>query len=146
MNRSDLKKGDRVFFGRTFGEKTLGEIVKLNPKRAKVRTLEARGRLRSYPVGSVWVVPYSLLSPASPADMDRTEAEPAKPRRPEAQILADLRRVENMLEPEHLYADGERSHAAAQRLARSLNRERRDLVRELGREPTDAELWPRVSA
>ena len=59
----DFKAGDRVYFGRANGEKTLGEVTKVNSKRLKVKTLEARGDYRDYPVGTVWAVPPSLCVP-----------------------------------------------------------------------------------
>jgi len=52
----------RVIFGRPNGEKTLGEVVKINPKRIKIRTLEDRGQ-RSVE-GSVWSAPAALLERA----------------------------------------------------------------------------------
>lgn len=54
--------GQRVIFGRPNGERTLGEIVKMNPSKAKVKTLEGRGALPNL-VGVVWGVPYSLMTP-----------------------------------------------------------------------------------
>ena len=61
---TEFKKGDVVYFGRKFGEKTLGEIIKVNTKSYKVKTLESRGRTRAYPVGSKWRVPKTLVSAA----------------------------------------------------------------------------------
>ena len=55
-----LKVGDRVMFGRGRGEKTLGEVVKVNVKSVKVKQLETRGTRKTYDVGSVWKVPHSL--------------------------------------------------------------------------------------
>ncbi len=126
--------GDHVLFGSPNGEKTLGEVVKVNRTRAKVRQLETRGTKRIRSEG-VWNVPFPLIEPAN-----RTAAEP-KVKRPDAEILADLLQVECKLSPENLYCDGERSHSAAQRAGRALNRERRELVRELGREPAHQEVW-----
>lgn len=63
-NISDIKKGDKVYFGRNFGEKTLGEVVKVNRVKVKVRQLESRGTYKSHPVGTVWTVPVSLLTKA----------------------------------------------------------------------------------
>lgn len=63
------------------------------------------------------------------------------PKRDPEEILADFCRVENGLSPEMLYCDGERSHAQAAPIARRLRAERAELVRELGYEPCDAELW-----
>jgi len=64
MEKADCRLGDRVIFGRGSGEKTLGKIVKLNAKSAKVEQLEERGSTRNRPVGTVWGVQYSLLEPA----------------------------------------------------------------------------------
>ena len=55
-----LEVGDRVLFGRGRGEKTLGEVVKVNAKSVKVKQLETRGTRKTYSVGSVWKVPHSL--------------------------------------------------------------------------------------
>ena len=61
----ELRVGMRVMFGRTNGEQTLGEIVKLNVKTAKVKQLESRGVNKSHAVGTIWKVPFSLLVPAT---------------------------------------------------------------------------------
>ncbi len=66
MNHGDGKVGQRVMFGRTNGEKTMGVIVKVNPKKFKVKQLEGRGSFRDYPEGTVWTVPASLCSPVDP--------------------------------------------------------------------------------
>ncbi len=62
-----MKIGDRIYFGRKHGEKTLGVVVKVNRTTVKVKTLESRGRLRYYAVGTVWKVPFALCSPAPSA-------------------------------------------------------------------------------
>lgn len=59
---ADFAIGEKVLFGRSRGEQTLGEIIKKNPKRAKVKQLEERGTHKSHQVGTVWTVPYSLLT------------------------------------------------------------------------------------
>jgi hypothetical protein len=56
-----FKVGDKVKFGRKFGEQTLGEVIKVNGRSVKVKTLAKRGALRSYPVGSVWNVAIGLV-------------------------------------------------------------------------------------
>ena len=61
MLREQCKVGMTVTFGRTRGEKTVGVVEKCNPSKAKVRTTEARGQT---PAGTIWNVPYSLLTPA----------------------------------------------------------------------------------
>lgn len=62
MIREQLKVGMKVLFGRPNGEKTLGEVIAVNPKKAKVKTLEGRG-VRDQ-IGAIWHVPFSLMCPA----------------------------------------------------------------------------------
>ena len=61
MTREDCRIGMIVEFGRENGERTKGVIVKMNPKKAKVRILESRGEGRGSQSGSVWGVPYSMM-------------------------------------------------------------------------------------
>lgn len=61
MSREDCRIGMKVRFGRRRGEKTVGEIVKLNLKKAKVKILEDRGSRSK--AGEEWGVPYSLMEP-----------------------------------------------------------------------------------
>jgi len=61
MNISEARVGMKVFFGRANGEKTLGEIVKVNAKCAKIRQLEQRGVNAA---GTIWRVPYNFVSSA----------------------------------------------------------------------------------
>jgi hypothetical protein len=63
------------------------------------------------------------------------------PKRTDAEIIRDLQRVECELSPENLCCDGELRGKALLDKAARLNRQRAALVKELGREPTDAELW-----
>ena len=65
MNHEQCRVGMQVFFGRENGEKTLGEVIRKNPTKAVVRTLESRGDGRGSFVGAEWRVPYSMLSPAT---------------------------------------------------------------------------------
>jgi hypothetical protein len=62
MKHNEGTIGMRVYFGRGKGQKTLGEIVKINPKKFKVKTLEHRGRSNRNKVGDVWNVPASLCT------------------------------------------------------------------------------------
>lgn len=66
MLNTEAKIGMKVMFGRGGynAERTLGEIIKLNDKSAKVKLLESRGTNRQYPVGTVFGVAYSLMEPA----------------------------------------------------------------------------------
>lgn len=63
MERAECAVGMKVQFGRKNGEQTIGEIIKVNSKRCKVRTLSARGSNGRSPAGAVWTVPFSLLTP-----------------------------------------------------------------------------------
>ena len=65
MNHTDAIKGMTVNFGRKNGEQTLGEIIKVNTKKLKVKQLESRGTMRNYPVGTIWTVPASMCTPAN---------------------------------------------------------------------------------
>lgn len=60
VSPSDFKKNDIVLFGQPNGEKTRGQVVKINRKKIKVKTLEARGKRRKRPAGVIWNVPPSL--------------------------------------------------------------------------------------
>lgn len=62
-------------------------------------------------------------------------------KRTEAEILRDLQRVECDLSPENLTCDGELSGAQVRKRAAALKTKRAALVKELGREPTDQEMW-----
>lgn len=64
MLKSEAKVGMKVLFGRPNGEKSLGEIVKVNRKNLKVILLEERGTRKSYKVGSKWTVHPSLCEAA----------------------------------------------------------------------------------
>ena len=57
MNRLDAHVGMLVVFGRD-NELTRGKIMKLNPTRARVESLEQRGE---QPSGSRFNVPYFLM-------------------------------------------------------------------------------------
>lgn len=61
MLREQCKIGMKVIFGRPNGEKTIGEVVKIGPKKAKVKTLEARGYFFRKNSGVKWSVPFGLM-------------------------------------------------------------------------------------
>ena len=62
-------------------------------------------------------------------------------KRSDAEILKDLLGVECRLSPENLSADGERSRSEQQRLYRVLTAQKAELLKELGRVPSDREVW-----
>jgi len=216
MLRAELSIGDKVIFGRGRGEKTLGEITKLNATKAKVKTLELRGVRRAGRVGEVWSVPYGIISKASaeakpqekapkaarglrdysksttdfakgdrvwfvgragkkivgtvirvstktcsvdpddkrvpywrvPPSMLKREGEVVtapveapKAKRPEVEILKDLCGIESGLSPENLSCDGELSRYETRRRYSALMAQKKTLIAELGRTPTDQEIW-----
>lgn len=65
------------------------------------------------------------------------------PKRTEAEILRDLRNIESALSPENLHCDGEISPAQARAKGRKLEAQQRALHKELGRVPSDHELYGR---
>lgn len=135
---NDFQKGDRVLFGRSNGEKTLGEVVKVNRAKLKIKQLEARGTYRAYPVGTVWTVPPSLCTKASGST---PVPEAPKPKRPEGEILNEIRGIYASLSPENLSCDGELPISHVRRRAASLRGQLRVCFRELGREVSESEAF-----
>jgi hypothetical protein len=76
MTLATFNVGDRVYFGRGNGEQTLGEVVKVNRAKLKVKQIEARGTMRAYAVGTIWTVPPSLCKLAG---ANATPAAPVAP-------------------------------------------------------------------
>lgn len=138
---SNFEVGDKVIFGRTRGEKTRGEVVKVNPVKLKVKQLEARG---GYPVGTVWTVPPSLCTlgetPNTPVVAPTAPKRPAS-KRPEAAIMADVRRVFAELSPENLTCDGELSAREVSSRRAALTRKLRALEAEAGRRFDESDVY-----
>lgn len=72
LKKEDFKVGQLVYFGDTtkdssrFGGKTSrGVILKLNPKRAKVKSLDPAGK---WPAGCIWTCSYGGLVPVVGGD------------------------------------------------------------------------------
>lgn len=59
----------------------------------------------------------------------------------EKALLAKLLRIECQLSPENLTCDGELSRTAVNRRFRQLSAEKREVIRQLGRTPTDKEVF-----
>lgn len=145
MQHPEFQVGDIVSFGVGRGEQTLGKIIKINRVRAKVKLLEARrSSKKHWPVGAIFSVGYGYmkLSDLDPHD----KPEPKKPvlksgHRKEQEILEDFQKIECAVSPENLYCDGELSKRQAQAKYARLMRQRKALVKELGREPTTEEIW-----
>jgi len=87
LTTSDFTTGDKVYFGRGNGEKTLGEVVKVNRAKLKVKQLEARGTMRSYRIGTIWTVPPTLCSKVAGSGTVSTPAKVSRPTTPR-EILA----------------------------------------------------------
>jgi hypothetical protein len=62
-------------------------------------------------------------------------------KRTDAEIIRDIQRIECALSPENLHCDGEITRAQARTKERALTTQRAKLVKELGRTPTDSEIW-----
>lgn len=62
-------------------------------------------------------------------------------KRDNAAILGDLLDVECGLSPESLSCDGEASRTYVKQRYAELTRRKRALIAELGRTPTDKEIW-----
>jgi hypothetical protein len=146
-----MKTGDKVYFGRTHGERTLGEIVKVNRTTVQVRQLETRGAIRERPVGTVWKVPFALCTPidagGNPAvTAMHTASRPMPPfppsKRAEDVILVEIGGIYCGLSPENLSCDGELTRAEMGRKAAMLNRRLAALFAELGRRVTEEETYP----
>ena len=156
MTIQEAKVGMKVMFGRENGEKTLGEIVKVNPSKAKVKTLENRGNGRGSVPGTVWSVPYSLMVPADGMIFldEYLNTKPIDPAIMQAVVegaqrkLADVPRTlshgdscimeaildcYNQLSPENLTCDGELPLHEVKRRRNSLNSRLGHLFKALGR-------------
>jgi hypothetical protein len=151
MLREHCKVGMKVVFGRGNGEQTLGEIVKVNPSKCKVKTLESRGNGRGSMVGAVWTVPYSLMAPAEVAFIDEANNLPRQPLEGlmvkgqedlplpkhlpygDKCIMYAIVSTYNDLSPEWLTADGERPMSQVVSLRNKLNQRLRHLFQALGR-------------
>jgi hypothetical protein len=145
MIHADCYVGMRVYFGRGQGQKTLGVVEKLNPTKAKVRTLEERGNGRASGVGVVWSVPYSMMA-AAPGEQNRTTHVAPRREEPIPQFLGGVEYHVMMaisccysgLSPENLSCDGEASMSHMQAVGSRLRRQLRALEQILGRSVSES--------
>lgn len=139
MNISECTVGQHVFFGRPNGQKTLGEIVKVNRKKIKIRTLENRGHRTTS--GEVWTVPPSLCAPADsgrPAQVTRKVAPASGPDYSglsKAQLLNRIQSIYCQLSPENLSCDGELSRTQVLRRHAQLQRDLKACFKAFGPVP-----------
>lgn len=137
-----LAVGTKVTFGRPNGEKTLGTIVKVNPTKYKVRQDEERGSLRVRGEGTIWGVPFSMVTPVVGATAAPKVAAPVvTTKRPESDILKDIQSVYNGLSPENLWMDGEATRTQANARAAALRARLRLLEAEIGRKVSESEAY-----
>lgn len=143
----EAKVGMKVMFGRGNGEQTLGEIVKVNPTKAKVKTLETRGSGRGSVAGAVWTVPYSLMKPADGQTPNVPQADPAEAPLPVYMPYGDARIMEAILDcytslsPEYLTADGERPMNQVRQLKHSLETRLSHLFKAIGRPVSESAAY-----
>lgn len=132
MLRSECSAKQIVVFGRPNGEQTIGEVVKCNPAKAKIKTLENRGLFGQRPVGQVWVVPYTLIRPATADEIKSVGRIPAPavvrpgPIQNENEVMQAIADCYLALSPENLSCDGELSQ-------REIIGRRADIMRRLGK-------------
>jgi hypothetical protein len=139
----EARVGMKVMFGRSNGEQTLGEIVKINPTKAKVKTLESRGSGRGSMAGAVWGVPYSLMKPVTNGDavLHVPHQDPADlpvPYTPFANagdnhIMEAILDCYARLSPEWLTCDGELPQSQVVARRNQLNNRLKHLFQALGR-------------
>lgn len=141
MLREQCQVGMIIEFGKGNGEWTKGEIIKINPKMAKVKTLESRGHGAGGFAGAVWSVSYALMRPLNgTANTTVTvnvadEPFPYSPFTMSADnfIMEAILDVYVRLSPEWLTADGERPVREVHALRGRLENKLSHLFKALGR-------------
>lgn len=116
----------------------LGKVIRSHGKTFKITGIATRSRRCPILVEEVGTGKGYKL----PAEAVKAALGVNKPhdRRPETVILRELARVECDLSPENLTCDGELPRAAVNRKLAHLNRQKQELIEELGRTPTETEL------
>lgn len=116
LTKNDFLEGDKVYFGRENGQRTLGVIKKKNPKRAVVEILEQRGIGKGSEIGSRWNVAYEAMEHALIADATQRVQKVVEVKKltynpfdPDNGILEEILGCYNGLSPECLTCDGEAS-------------------------------------
>lgn len=137
--------GKPVRFGRTYGEQTLGTIVKVNPSRCKVRQDEERGGRR---IGTLWNVPFALIHPADGSALPAPAAPKVEPFvvndywvRQNGHALHILDGIYAGLSPENLTCDGEASRSSIIARSAQLHREMKAVFVLLGRDLSEEDCF-----
>lgn len=149
MFREQCRIGMVIEFGRQNGEMTKGTIIKLNPKMAKVQTLESRGSGRGGHAGAVWNVAYGLMRPAT----DSSVSLPPIPTPPVASgivgrldhaeelILEAIAATYSQLSPENLTCDGELPRHVWMRNKSKFETRLNNLFKSFGRAVSETEVY-----
>lgn len=142
MKIEDCKVGMKVLFGRSHGEQTTGEIVKVNGVKCKVKQLESRGTMKSYPVGTIWTVPASLMSVVGyTTPFATTPVAPAPAKRSRPEVMRDIQDCYTRLSPENLSCDGECSRSQVSQRRANINARLKVLFVEFGRRVLEDEAF-----
>jgi hypothetical protein len=144
MLKSQCQVGMEVVFGSPNGEKTRGVVIKVNPAKAKVQPLEARGSKSLEDVGE-WSVPYSLMESTgfakeSKVTKERLEYNPFHPGWKQ-NIISAIACCYSDMSPENAHADGERSRMEAHRIINISDKRKRALENILGFEVSEGEAY-----
>lgn len=144
MQRHEAIIGRKVLFGRTTGEQTLGILVKLNNVKAKVQTLEGRGK-RATP-GQIWHVPYQMMRYATEAECDTAETPEKKMEYTpfagiDNLILDCISAIYGDLSPENLTMDGEASPAHVRQTRTKLETQLYHLQKALGYTVSEEQIY-----
>ena len=157
MNREDCRINMPVLIGRTNGLKTKGQIIKLNPQTAKVRTLESRN---NFMMGTIINVAYALMYPMSARNSVQNQSNdlPVKVAQSSVQADADVpltfSAVDNAilkainecyseLSPENLTCDGEANPVFVKQRYNKLHNQLNHLFAAFGRQVSEeaADAW-----
>lgn len=147
----DFKRYAKVYgleeadLGRSFNFRgTSYSITGISPKRRKFPISAKRntdGKRYKFRVEDVI---YGLCK-KSQKEQNVEEQLNGKVKRPESEILDNLRGIEMSLSPENLSCDGELPAIKVHQRRRELEKEKGELIKELGREPSYRELWPELT-
>lgn len=142
MRFEDCRVGMEVVFGRGNGEYTRGIVEKTNRAKAKVRTIENRGKTVA---GALWSVPYSLLEPSTGGVSQPVLPQPIHyhpfQSSVEVKILEAINAVYTELSPEFLTCDGEATVSQINIKRSNLTRQLRGLFQAFGREVDESTAY-----
>ena len=131
MTTQDPKVGGKVYFwrGRSLTP-VVWEALEVH-RTILLNQDEARGTMRSYPVGTKWKVAPNLSKVGEGSTP--TMVEGSRSHRTENEILKDIRDCYASLSPENLTCDGELRGKEVARKARGLQARLNGFFKELGR-------------